>query len=81
MKIINNTQSKLDSYPLFVDFNSNSIQDEYYAGNLILAYFEAKRKLEIKIPKGINKVEIKEKYSLEENESIYIRVRGLVSGI
>lgn len=52
---------------LDVDFTSNEISMVYEVGNILFTYFAAKRNLEFKVPKGINKVEIKNKYSVEEN--------------
>ncbi len=36
-------------------------------GNFVLAHFGAKRNLVIDVPKGINKIDVKEKYGLDEN--------------
>lgn len=66
-RIVKRAEQKLNNYPLVVEFNENGLNEKYENGDLILAYFEAKRKLEIKIPKGINKIEIRNKYSLEDN--------------
>lgn len=52
---------------LDIDFTSNEISTIYERGTILLIYFAAKRNLEFNVPKGINKVEIKDKYEVNEN--------------
>lgn len=46
--------------------NKNNVFDLYSKGKFILSFFEAKRNITLNTPTGINKVEIKNKYSIEE---------------
>jgi predicted ATP-binding protein involved in virulence len=50
-----------------LNFNATNVSDKFKHGDFVLTYFEAKRKLEINIPKGINKIERKSKYKVGEN--------------
>lgn len=42
------------------------LNDHYTNGELLLAYFDSKRHTNLNIPRGINKIELKKKYNLEE---------------
>ena len=66
-KSIKTATSKLSKYNVDIDFNSYKIQEPYNDGEFILSYFGAKRKLEINVPKGINQVQTKLHYQIDEN--------------
>ncbi len=53
-----------------VDFSSPDIFQFYNDGDFILAHFSARRNLQINVPKGINKVSLKDKYGVYENAGI-----------
>lgn len=45
----------------------NKILSSFNAGEFIVAYFDSKRNLKFKIPKGINKIDFKKYYNLSAN--------------
>ena len=45
--------------------NSNCVNDKFSNGNLVISYFGARRKSELIIPKGVEKIELDEKYNLD----------------
>ncbi|WP_343693192.1 AAA family ATPase [Chitinophaga sp.] len=45
----------------------NKILSSFNAGEFIIAYFDSKRNLKFKIPKGINKIDFKKYYNLSAN--------------
>src|SRR5690606_28155387 len=47
-----------------------SIFEKSQNGNYILAFFDSKRHTNLNVPKGINKVEIKKKYTLNEKANV-----------
>lgn len=51
-----------------IDFtNTNDIWQKAMSGEYLIAFFDAKRQTNLTIPSGINKVEIKKKYRIQEN--------------
>jgi energy-coupling factor transporter ATP-binding protein EcfA2 len=64
---IQNKQAQIDFFnSINIDFSSVNIFTSFNDGNFILLNFEAKRKLEFQIPKGIKKISFKEKYGVNE---------------
>lgn len=53
-----------------IDFSSANMFQFYNDGDFILAHFSARRNLQINVPKGINKVLLKDKYGINENAGI-----------
>lgn len=52
----------------------NNLPSFYKQGKFILAYYGANRKTNVEIPKGAEKVQLKETYSLDENpSSIFVK--------
>nr|VFK17614.1 MAG: Predicted ATP-binding protein involved in virulence [Candidatus Kentron sp. LPFa]VFK32627.1 MAG: Predicted ATP-binding protein involved in virulence [Candidatus Kentron sp. LPFa] len=49
---------------------SHTVCDSAQAGNFLMAFFEAKRQTQLTVPKGIEKVPLKEKYSTNERISL-----------
>lgn len=49
--------------------NNSEFQEKYDKGEIILAYFGSKRGMRISIPKGIEKVELKNQYTMESEPS------------
>lgn len=49
--------------------NSSNFQEKYNKGEVVLAYFGSKRGMNLSIPKGIEKVELKDQYKMESNPS------------
>lgn len=50
-----------------IEFNNGHLLDSSYkSGNYIIAYFGAKRNIELNIPKGINAIEFRPVYSIDE---------------
>ena len=66
-KTSNEDWLKLKSIFIDIDYNSYEISELYKEGNFILTYFGARRNLQINVPKGISKIEIKDKYNINEN--------------
>ena len=65
---INALKNKTEPYlKINIDFSSDDIFQPYDDGNFILTYFGARRNLQINVPKGISKIEIKDKYNINEN--------------
>lgn len=50
-----------------IEFNNSTIiSDKYKSGDFIIAFFEAKRNMSLNTPTGINKINIKTVYGIEE---------------
>lgn len=64
IEIAKKEQGKFD---LGLQLNTFRLSQPYNKGHFILSHFGAKRSFEINTPIGINKVETKEKYNLDEN--------------
>ena len=59
---------------LIISGNENQINSFYKKGKFILAYYGANRQTTVEIPKGAEKVQLKETYSLDENpSSIFVK--------
>lgn len=66
-------KKKLNYYGdgLSLDFNTlKDLNSKYNDGNYILAYFNSKRLTNVNSPKSIEKINLKDKYSLNDNPSI-----------
>jgi len=50
--------------------NKSSIFEKSQNGSYILAFFDSKRHTQLNVPQGINKVEIKKKYNINEKANI-----------
>lgn len=50
--------------------DENQLSPVYKQGKFILAYYGANRKVDVQIPSGVEKVKLKDVYSLNENPSI-----------
>ncbi len=70
-KQLDNLTRWLDRFGgLELQFNQDKlIVDESKKGNFLIAYFDAKRHIQLQIPNGINKVNIKQRYAPAENAS------------
>ncbi len=53
-----------------IDFSSANIFQLYIDGDFILTHFGARRNLQINVPKGINKISLRDKYGVNENAGI-----------
>lgn len=53
-----------------IDFSNANIFQLYNDGNFILTHFGARRNLQINVPKGINKISLRDKYGVIENAGI-----------
>jgi predicted ATP-binding protein involved in virulence len=70
------TEKRIDDYRdwlkqfggVELTFSNHEIEvhNKFLKGEFLLAYFDAKRFVKLNIPKGINKVELKPKYGLDE---------------
>lgn len=50
--------------------NNNEISNVSQSGKFLISYFDSKRLSIIKVPDGINKIELKKKYSLSEKANV-----------
>lgn len=61
-------QNRLLTSGTFVEFNAfDFIKEDCQKGRFIFAFFEAKRQKALNVPQGVTKVQIKERYGIEEN--------------
>lgn len=72
--IIQNELKKLHSYmnnevDLIFSGEEKNLSSNFGYGKFILAYYGANRQIDVEIPKGAEKVELKESYFLEDNPS------------
>lgn len=69
-RLIEHYESKINHYKngLEVKFNKNTlILEKYLEGQFILAYFKATRDAKIEIPKNVPKIQLQDRYRIEQN--------------
>ena len=66
LKDLENWLKKFGGIDLYFNSSSTSITNCYDDGDFIIAFFEAKRKSTLKAPTGINRVDLKSVYGIDE---------------